>query len=208
MKLPTHYLENLSPARYREYIKLLPRIQQENTKAITMLIFTFIALSILSIFAINPTLSTIFDLQKQLEENIFVDQQLQIKINNLSTLQTQYQTLSDRLNPLYDAIPQTPLVPIITDQLQLLAEQSGITITSLTLSPAVISDPKQPEGVKTHSSFSFTLEAEGDYTSMLTFAERITNFNRIVTIESITFIKNEETGQLILRMIGRQYFKK
>ena len=82
MKLPRHYFTDLSAAKYREYLKLLPNIQNEKTKAITMLIFTFVAMSFLGIFAINPTLSTIVELNKQLEESKFVHEQLQTKINN------------------------------------------------------------------------------------------------------------------------------
>ena len=75
MKLPKNYFESLSITKYREYLKLLPATKRENTKAITMLIFTFISLSVLGLFAINPTLSTIIELQKQYEESQFVHEQ-------------------------------------------------------------------------------------------------------------------------------------
>src|SRR6185369_4829855 len=110
-KLPQNYFENLSVTKYREYLKLLPHMKKESTKLITMLIFTFISLSLLGIFAINPTLSTIIELQKQYDESQFVYQQLKTKSNNLSTLHQQYQVLSDDLPYVYDAIPQKADIP-------------------------------------------------------------------------------------------------
>src|SRR5882724_3344563 len=95
MQLPKNYFANLSTVRYREYLKLLPKIKNDSSRAITMLILTFLAMAFLSIFAINPTLTTIVELQKQLQDSQFVYQELQTKRNNLSNLQDQYKVLSD-----------------------------------------------------------------------------------------------------------------
>jgi Tfp pilus assembly protein PilO len=208
MKLPKNYFENLSVAKYREYLKLLPPTKRENTKAITMLIFTFIALSFLGIFAINPTLSTIIELQKQYADSQFVHEQLTTKMNNLSSLQQQYNTLSDDLAFVYDAIPQNASVPTLVGQLSALAEESNIEITGIRISPVILSDIKERQSIKTHSSFSFTLEAEGEYESMMNFVDALTNFNRLVTIETISMTKNQINNNMILTIEGREYFKK
>src|SRR4051794_1976618 len=97
MKLPKNYFENLTAAKYREYLKLLPSIHDERTQLITMLIFTFVALSFFGLFAINPTLSTIVELKKELSDSQFVDQQLTNKINNLESLQQRYNLLGPDL---------------------------------------------------------------------------------------------------------------
>jgi Tfp pilus assembly protein PilO len=208
MKLPKNYFENLSVAKYREYLKLLPPTKRENTKAITMLIFTFIALSFLGIFAINPTLSTIIELQKQYEESQFVHEQLTTKMNNLSSLQQQYNTLSDDLVFVYDAIPQSASVPTLVGQLSALAQESSIEIKGIRISPVILSDIKEKQSIKTHSSFSFTLEAEGEYESMMNFVDALTNFSRLVTIETISMTKNQVNNNMILTIEGREYFKK
>ena len=208
MKLPTNYLQNLTITKYREYLKLLPNMKQENTKVITMLIFTFLALSFLGIFAINPTLVTIIDLHKQLQESEYVHQQLTTKNANLSNLQQQYTNLSDELPFLYDAIPQAPQVPKVIGQVEALAEQTNVKIISINLSPVILSDPDQPEGIKTHSSFTFTLEATGEYEDMLNFATALTDFDRIVTIDSVSFLKDDQNNKLTLGVKGREYFKK
>jgi Tfp pilus assembly protein PilO len=208
MKLPKNYFENLSLAKYRAYLKLLPPTKRENTKAITMLIFTFTALSILGIFAINPTLSTIIELQKQYEDSQFVHDQLTTKMNNLSSLQQQYNTLSDDLTLVYDAMPQYPSVPTLIGQLSALAQASNVEIKGIRISPVILSDVKEKQSIKTHSSFSFTLQAEGEYENMMSFANALTNFNRLVTIETISMTKNQVNNNMLLIIEGREYFKK
>lgn len=208
MKLPKNYFENLTLSKYREYLKLLPPAKRENTKAITMLIFTFLALSFLGLFAINPTLTTIIELQKQYEESQFVYEKLTQKINSLTTLQEQYDTLSDDLSFVYDAIPQQASVPTLVGQISALAQQANIQLTAIRISPVILSDAKEQQTLKTHSSFTFTLEAEGDYEQMIAFTESLTNFNRLVTIETISLVKSQTTNNLILTVEGREYFKK
>lgn len=208
VKLPKNYFENLSATKYREYLKLLPDMKKENTRVITMLIFTFVSLSFLGIFAINPTLSTIIELQKQLEESQFVHQQLTTKMNNLSNLQQQYTNISDELPFVYDAIPQNASVPTLIGQISTLAQRTTIKITAIQISPVIISDAKSKEAIKSHSSYTFTLQAEGSYEELMKFAASLTNFNRIVTIETIALIKNPRDNNLIITIQGREYVKK
>jgi Tfp pilus assembly protein PilO len=208
VKLPKNYFENLSVTKYREYLKLLPTIKRENTKLVMMLIFTFVSLSFLGIFAINPTLSTIIELQKQLQESQSVNQQLKTKINNLSNLQQQYTNLSGDLPFVYDAIPQNALIPTLIGQITTLAQKSTIQIVSLHTSPVVLVDTKIPPTFKSHTSFTFTVEATGSYDQLIQFISSLTHFSRIVTIESISLIKNSKTNNLLLSIEGREYYKK
>lgn len=208
IKLPKNYFENLTLAKYREYLKLLPPTKRENTKAITMLIFTFIALSFLGLFAINPTLSTIIELQKQYDESTFVYEQLTTKMNNLSSLQQQYNTLTDDLPYVYDAFPQQASIPTLVGQLTTLAKDSNVQISGIRISPVILSDAKEKQSLKTHSSFAFTLEAEGDYDSVIQFTTALTDFNRLVTIETISMTKNQTNNNMIVTVEGREYFKK
>ena len=80
MKLPKNYFENLTAAKYREYLKLLPNLQQEHAQSLLTLILTFAALCFFGIFAINPTLTTIADLEKQVADDRQVNQELTTKI--------------------------------------------------------------------------------------------------------------------------------
>lgn len=205
MKLPKNYFESLSTSKYREYLKLLPSMKKENTKAITMIIFTFVGLSFLGIFAINPTLTTIVELNKQLEDSEFVHQQLTTKMNNLSSLQQQYTLLENDLPFIYAAIPQNANAPTLVGQIAALAENHTIKINSLQVSEVTLSPTKlsQQKG----ESFTFTLDAEGEYDNMMEFAAALANFKRIVTIESIGLTKDQRRDVIVLTIKGKEYFK-
>ena len=84
----------MSLRKYRAFLKLLPPIKNENTRIITTLILTFAAMTFFGAFAINPTLTTIVNLKKQLEDSQIVYNKLVEKNNNLSFLLNQYNSLS------------------------------------------------------------------------------------------------------------------
>lgn len=148
MKIPKNYFNNLPASKYREYLKLLPNMQKENTRIITTLILTFFAMSFFGIFAINPTLSTIVTLQKQLADSELVYEKLKTKITTLSSLQQQYANLQADLPVVMEAIPKIPDAPLLTAQIHGLAKQRNIKITSFSISgvqlkEANIHQPKQ-----------------------------------------------------------------
>jgi len=207
MKLPKNYFENLSRSKFREYLKLLPNMKKENTKAVTMLIFTFFALSILGVFAINPTLSTIIDLKKQLEDDTFVHQQLTIKMNNLSSLQLQYNELAGDLPVVYDAIPENAKVTYLLGQIETVAKNINVQLHFIRVTSVILGDSTQKKS-QTNSSFEFSLEGTGSYDDMLTFAEALTNFNRIVTIDTLSVLKDPKDRSLLMNIEGRGYFNK
>jgi len=204
MKLPKNYFEGLAAAKYREYLKLLPDIKKENTQLITVLIFTFAALSFLGIFAINPTLTTIVDLKKQLADSEFVHQQLSAKIANLGSLQQKYTALNPDLPVVYDAIPQSPTIPLLVGQIQALAKKSNTHLTSIHVSEVQMAGGKgKPDGL----SFVFALDGTGAYDDVLNFAFSLSHFSRMVTVEAISVEKDEKKNLLVLSIKGRAYFK-
>lgn len=204
MKLPNNYFENLSASKYRDYLKLLPNIEKENTSLFVMLALTFGALSFFGIFAINPTLSTIFELQKELEENQSVATQLETKTNNLHLLQQQYTTMEPDFRYVFDAIPTSANAPLLSAQVQALAKSNRVTITAYRIAEVQLaSEKKSPKAL----SYTFTLQAEGTYQDLINFSKSLAQFSRIVTIESMSIGRDSETNELALTIRGRQYFK-
>lgn len=208
MKLPATYFENLSAAKYRQYLKILPDMRKENTRLITTLILTFVALSFFGLFAINPTLTTIIELQKQLDDSEFTHQQLSTKLVNLSTLQQKYTNLNSELGVIDNAIPKEAAATTLAGQLHTLAEEANITIRHLRVEEVALTAVKNPANPSNKGfSYVFNLETEGSYENMMKFAENTTNFNRIVTVEAISLTRDPGNNNLIMNMRGRQYFK-
>jgi len=204
MKLPKSYFENLSSTKYREYLKLLPDMQKETTRAFVMLALTFGALSFFGIFAINPTLSTIADLQKQLSDDQQVDQQLQTKINNLSSLEQQYNNLGSNLTNIYNAVPQDPQIPLLTAQVAALASKHTVTLKTYRVAEVQLATTQK---LTQTQSYIFTVQVQGNYNDMIGFATEIANLSRIITVESMEIGRDSQTNDLVLTLRARQYFK-
>jgi Tfp pilus assembly protein PilO len=194
-------LKNLSKTKYFNVVKF----KDEKTQKFTTLILTLAALSILGLFAINPTLSTIIRLQKELDDNQLIEQKLSQKINNLTNLQRQYVELRDDLPIVYAAIPKTPEAPLLIAQIQSAAQNSDITLINVQTFQVEIEKP----GVqKKYSSFSFSLTADGEYDNLMQFLDDLTNMERIVAVDIISI--TEQTGETNLQLTfkGRAFFNK
>lgn len=188
----------------------MPDFKQEKAQKFTTIILTLGASIILGIFAINPTLSTITNLQKQIEDDKFIDQQLQEKINNLSVLQQKYSNLKPDLPIVYDAVPQSPQIPLLLGQIQAVAKDSNITLGNFLSSQVQISQMSTLG--KKYNSYDFNLSAQGNYQDLTGFLEKLVNFQRIVNLTTIYVSKGnssqaENTNILQLNIKGTVYFK-
>jgi Tfp pilus assembly protein PilO len=206
IKLPRNFFTNLSTTQYREYLKLLPNLSDKKIQLYTMLAFTLAAMSFFGIFAINPTLSTIAELNRQLKDLRDVKDKLIIKVQNLTTLQEKYQSLTGDLPVVFDAMPQKPEVPKLLAQINGVLSRSNLQSTSLRTYGVEITPGKQISSERA-ASFVFSLEAEGTYEDIISFIQKVTHINRLITIETVSIAKDDKKAVLILNLRGREYFK-
>lgn len=194
-------IKNLSKSKYFSAVDF----KEEKTRKFTTLVLTIAALSILGLFAINPTLTTIVRLQKELEDNKLVDEKLAQKITNLSSLQRQYVELEKDIPAVYAAIPQTPEAPLLIAQIQAAASKTNISLINVQTFQVELEKP----GIKKqYSSFSFSLTADGQYQNILQFLEVLTNMERVITVDIMSI--TEKTGETNLQLTfkGRAFFNK
>ncbi len=182
---------------------ILPRFAEERVHSFTTIALSLLTLSFFGFFAINPTLSTIADLQKQISDNQFVSMQLKQKITNLTTLQGSYKGIQGDLPVLYAALPNTPDVTVLVGQLQSITQQSNVTlvnIQTLAVDVSALSPSK-------YNSFTFALDISGSYANIQTFLQTITSFNRIITIDALSLTKATASNTYSASLRGNAYFK-
>ena len=186
----------------------MPDFKQEKTQKYTSVILTLTASILLGIFALSPTLSTITSLQKQLEDDKFVEQKLSEKINNLSLLQQAYSSLEDDLPAVFNAIPEKSEIPLLAASIQGLANESNVKLSNFQTLPAEVSE--KAILAKKFASYDFNLTAKGDYQNMLIFLDKLVNFQRVTTVGNIAIAKTIEINitNLQLSIRGTAYFKK
>jgi len=206
IKLPKDFFSNLTPAQYKEQLKLLPKLTDEKTQLYMMLSFTLLALTFFGIFAINPTLSTIAELKRQFADLQFVYEKLITKTQTLSLLQQKYQAMGSQIPYVFNALPQKPDTSKFLAQINALIARSNLEPISLRTYGVEIT-PDKKTNAKSPMSFVFSIEAAGTYEDILSFIQSVTKINRLVVVEMVSIDKDDKRDALILNLRGREYFK-
>ncbi len=191
--------------KYEKYYKdILPYLKKQKNQEYFMVILTLGATIFFALFAINPTLSTIVKLRKEIEDSRFVESALTNKINHLSSLSTQYSEIQSDIPVILDAIPEQPQAPTLVGQIQTIAQTTSISIEELDISEVGLTD----EGASKSSKFNFNLTATSTYENLKNFISELVIMQRIVSLEKITLTKNSDTESIQLDLQGTAYYKK
>lgn len=194
-------IKGIKKEQYEKYLELIPDLKREKTQKYLTIVLTLAASIVLGLLAVNPTFSTIANLQKQISDNNFVDQQLQQKLNNLSILQQKYSGMQSDLPIVENAIPTSTQIPLFTAEVQSIAQESSITLTGF--QTAEIDLAKKT--ADSTSSFDFTVSASGSYQNMQDFLNKLIDFQRIVNLKEINLSTNNSV--LKLSVTGTVFFK-
>jgi Tfp pilus assembly protein PilO len=210
MKFPVikNPFKKVKKDEFSKYLELMPDFKQEKTQKFTTIALTLIASIILGLFAINPTLSTIANLQKQLDDNKFVEQKLEHKINDLSILQQKYALIQPDLGTIKNAIPQAPETTTLLGQIQAVAKDSSLSVIGLQTFEVDI--PPIIIGEKKYSAFNFSVFVQGGYKNMISFINELTSIQRIIVLNNATITRNTDNnkvGDLRLTIKGTVYYK-
>jgi len=197
-------LKKVNKEKYEKYLEYVPDFKEAKTQKFTTIVFTLIAFIILLIFAINPTLSTIAKLHKQVEDAKTFNEKLDQKVNSLSILQTKYNNLQSDLPVIYSAVPKKAEATLLMGQIQSLINQANLSLVSLQVLDVVTSETDD------FSSYTFDVSARGEYENMLSFLENITSMQRIIALSNVTIKRQTENNNDILQINirGSALFKK
>ncbi len=199
--------EDIRKEEFSKYLRLMPSLKEEKTQKFTTIALTLGASILLGIFALNPTLSTIVRLQKQIEDDKFVEQKLQQKINNLSVLQQKYESVKLDLPLVYDALPTSSKIPLLLGQIQAVANETNITFDNFQTFQVDVS--KGAVSGKKYSSYDFTMSAKGTYQDINSFLDKVINFQRVISVINISVFKTENANDNSLQvgLKGTAFFK-
>ncbi len=175
---------DIAREQYLSQIAQFTPIQKQRIWAGMQIILTLFALSFFGIFAINPTLTTIVNLKRQLADANLAVSNLQVKIQNIELLQQKYTALSPDLNVILSAIPTSPSAPTLFGKIQSFAKNNQVTIQALEVKHVGLISRNGDRMVS--SSFPFSLTASGSYTNLEQFLTGLTSIDRIITINSIS----------------------
>lgn len=190
--------------RYFTYIK--PLIENKTVKSVTPYIFSLITIIIMLVFAIRPTVSTIVNLQKNIEENQQVLKQLEDKAQNLIQGKKNYENLSPEIKlEISTAIPNKPVVTSVISSLEnsgkSIASASALQIQPLTL----IND--SPQNQFSLGEVDFSYNVAGSFINLLKVLQNTNGSPRLMQISSVT-INKQPDNPTVLSITGKAYYLK
>ncbi|MBI4096199.1 MAG: type 4a pilus biogenesis protein PilO [Candidatus Levybacteria bacterium] len=188
-----------------KYFRTLPYLNQERTQKFFGITLTILALMFFGFFAVNPTISAILKLKKEVADSEFVYSQLGDKLKNLSQLRNRYDNLQSDLNVITDSIPIEPNAHLLFAQIQTIALQSNIKIKTLNNYEVEVIKNNKISGKK-YYSYSFNISGEGSFENISKFISAITGMQRIISIDSFTIV-DKNSQSLGFTIQGTTFFK-
>lgn len=177
-------------AAKNKYLSKLPFFKEEKAQKFISISLTLFALSLFGFLAINPTLSTIAKLRKEIKDNEFVNSQLQKKIGDLNKLKLQYSSLQNDLPVVFESLPQKADVPTLIAKIQSIARVSNLQIKKIqNFEVEIVKDNKQKD--KKYYSYTFSVAGNGTYEGMSQFISSLINMQRIVSVDMLSVEKSQ-----------------
>lgn len=193
-------------SRYFTYVK--PFTKLPVVKNYAPAVFTLLTISILTIFAIKPTIETILVLQKKLTDSDQVLQKITEKSNNLSLGKKNYDNLDQNIKgKILNLVPDDTNLKTVIQSLEQAAKTHQASISALQIQPLVI-DTKVEGKIGTVSEVSFIFNTEGSYKNLVALLQDLKTSSRLISIETLSLSKVADGTGLIMSLSGKAYYLK
>lgn len=157
-------------------------------KVSTALMLTLFAIIFFGIFAIRPTLSTIAELVKKIDEQKVIVEKLNKKSAALATAQSEYLLVENKLGLVEAAIPPTHSTEQLLKQIEGAAAELQLPLSSLQVDTLLLPpDPQDERMIDGVIQIPLVVGVEAPYSSLSALVDLITQLKRFLTVESISF---------------------
>ncbi len=175
---------------HRYYQRLTPIMKKPKMRASTTAVFSFLAISLFTWYAIRPTAQTIIFLRREISDKTALNEQMENKITALIESQDTYEKIKERLPIVQQALPPNPDGVILARQLRNLAVISGASISAIQVPSLPILGKEATPGAKLAppkplEEFPVNVVLTGPYASLKTFIDGLLTLRRITSIDTI-----------------------
>ncbi len=187
--------------RKKQLASLLEQFYHNPVAKVSLELFLTIGLVVfLALFAIKPTLLTMSDLVKEIEDKRELETQLSKKVASLGTAQTLYLQVEDRLPVLDAAIPSHPGTITVLKIIEKIATDTGVVLGSISVSEIPDTPKEVPSfDVLTRVDLKLTTSVIGDYASIRDFVSKLQNSQRTFVVDTVVFNTSDNRGDKQLR---------
>ncbi len=170
---------------------IIEKLTSKRVKDYSFTIIFFIVFSFFIIFAIRPNLTTVFSLQKQLKELRVLDTNYENVIVHIVDLQSMLETNRDNMYLLDEALPASPQVNKVIDDLKKSASESGVLIRKIDVGEVNLKEDEKKKDIK---AFTLSMETNSDFTEVKTFIDQFMNQRRLKMVRNLSIIKDTKDG--------------
>lgn len=198
----------VEPRYSRYYVYIKPIIGNKYVQSFTPYIFSVLAIIIFTIFAIRPTLITIIELQKSIQDNQAVLNILDQKSKDLTLGITNLNNIDPAIkNKINARLPDNPAVTNLILSLQSSASKSA-SITALQVQPITIYNKASAQTTAVNlDEITFSFNTQASYSDLLSVIDNFSKSSRLINLISAVFNKTNEGG-ISLSVSGKSYYLK
>ncbi|KUK79451.1 MAG: hypothetical protein XD95_0374 [Microgenomates bacterium 39_7] len=195
---------DLPKPSFRYYLSQIPTPVRKKSQKWAPTVATLFLTTFFIIFAIRPTVITIFELLAEIKAREELNQKLGTKIDQIFAAQTLYNQIYDRLYLLDQALPTNPDFAHFSQTLEGNRLETNLALKTLNYSSIVLTEKTDRGPAKENQNFIFSSDLAGGYPNLKNLLDNIFHQRRIVYIDSlkISQAKNkqdeEETTNLPL----------
>lgn len=198
--------------RYKEFFLNIADLYKKrpDLKMFLEVILSLSTVIIFLIFALKPTILTIIELTKEIKEREETVAKLDSKISNLRSARSAYDSVSESLEILKSAIPNSPVPQTLASQIEFLAAKNGVSVLGISIDEVPIEgEAKQKKTAgDLKPIFEDTLEApitmsvSGQYSSLVSFIRDMENARRPLKIDILGISSSvSDAGVVIVAVI-------
>jgi Tfp pilus assembly protein PilO len=201
----------MADAKNKQLTLLLDKFYHNPVAVVSFELFLSIgSIIFFALFAIRPTLLTMSDLIKEIEDKRRLDTQLSQKVSALSIAQENFAGVQDRLYVLDEAIPRGANMAHTLKIIEKAASDQNLAITSLTVLEIPQDPPSEtPITELERQAMPIQVMVSGSYEAIRDFADQLQASRRSFIIERIIFTIEDTRGQRTLEavlLLGAPYF--
>lgn len=171
------------------------------------LVLTIITVIFFALVAIRPTLQTMAELIKSIDDKKIVDQKLSAKIAALSSAQAELASKQDAAGILDVAVPSTPTFTNLLKQIEKLISLHSVALTSMTVQS--VPTERDPATVLTteYQSIPLTLTATGSYDNLIATLHDLYSLQRILAVDRVDLLppSDQDTSSLTMTVALRAF---
>ena len=165
---------------------------------------TFIAATLLIVFAIVPTIQTVIDINKEIKEKERVSKALEDKLTALTSLDDQYSQFKDTFDDFTLIYPTSKNFSLLLANMDALVTKNAFLLKSISFSD--YSGKDSPLTTKVLEPYSVRMIVSGDRTYLLNLLRSLEDMPIYPVVENLAFsTKTDQEGYVTYSILLRVY---